>query len=186
MNDLVIRNCLDFNQKKIDIFIRNGKIAEISEKILISDIPEIDAGGHFISPPFIDSHFHMDATLSYGLPRINQSGTLLEGISLWGELKKDLTEDAIKERARKLCKWSIARGTLGIRSHVDVSGDNLMAVEALLDVKEEMKDFLDIQLVAFPQDGLYRAKCLNNLKTCLLYTSPSPRDATLSRMPSSA
>ena len=167
MNDLVIRNCLDFNQKKIDIFIRNGKIAEISERILISDIPEIDAGGHFISPPFIDSHFHMDATLSYGLPRINQSGTLLEGISLWGELKKDLTADAIKERARKLCKWSIARGTLGIRSHVDVSGDNLMAVEALLDIKEEMKDFLDIQLVAFPQDGLYRAKCLNNLKTAL-------------------
>ena len=88
-----------------------------------------------------DSHFHMDATLSYGLPRINKSGTLLEGISLWGELKKDLTADAIKERARKLCKWSIARGTLGIRSHVDVSGNNLMAVEALLDIKEEMKNF---------------------------------------------
>ena len=167
MNDLVIRNCLDFNQNKIDIFIKGGKIKEISEKIQISNIPEIDAQGHFVSPPFIDSHFHMDATLSYGLPRINQSGTLLEGISLWGELKKDLTADAIKERARKLCKWSIARGTLGIRSHVDVSGNNLMAVEALLDIKNEMKDFLDIQLVAFPQDGLYRAKCLNNLKTAL-------------------
>ena len=141
---------IEKTHKKIDIFIRNGKIAEISERILISDIPEIDAGGHFISPPFIDSHFHMDATLSYGLPRINQSGTLLEGISLWGELKKDLTADTIKERARKLCKWSIARGTLGIRSHVDVSGDNLMAVESLLDIKEEMN--------------------------CLLYTSPSPRD----------
>ena len=88
MNDLVIRNCLDFNQNKIDIFIKGGKIKEISEKIQISNIPEIDAQGHFVSPPFIDSHFHMDATLSYGLPRINQSGTLLEGISLWGELKR--------------------------------------------------------------------------------------------------
>ena len=167
MSDLVIRNCLDFSQRKIDIFIKDGKIKEISKKIEVNNIPEIDAQGHFATSPFIDSHFHMDATLSYGLPRINQSGTLLEGINLWGELKKDLTGDAIKDRARKLCKWSIARGTLAIRSHVDVSGDNLMAVEALLEIKEEMKDFLDIQLVAFPQDGLYRANCLNNLKTAL-------------------
>ena len=167
MNDLVIRNCLDFNQKKIDILIKNGKIAELSNKIQISNIPEVDAEGHFVTSPFIDCHFHMDATLSYGLPRINESGTLLEGINLWGELKKDLTANAIKDRAKKLCKWSIARGTLGIRTHVDVSGDSLMAVEALLDVKNEMKDFLDMQLVAFPQDGLYRAKCFKNLETSL-------------------
>ena len=167
MNDLVIRNCLNFQQEKIDILIKNGKIAELSKKIQISDIPEIDANEHFVTSPFIDCHFHMDATLSYGLPRINESGTLLEGINLWGELKKDLTPDAVKNRARKLCKWSIARGTLGIRTHVDVSGDSLMAVEALIDVKNEMKEFLDIQLVAFPQDGLYRANCLNNLETSL-------------------
>ena len=91
----------------------------------------------------------------------------MEGINLWGELKKDLTPDAIKDRARKLCKWSIARGTLGIRTHVDISGDNLMAVEALLDIKNEMKEFLDIQLVAFPQDGLYRANCIDNLQNSL-------------------
>ncbi len=167
MNDLVIRNCLDFNQEKIDILIKNGKIAELSKNIQISNIPEINAEEHFVTSPFIDCHFHMDATLSYGLPRINESGTLLEGINLWGELKKDLTPDAVKNRARKLCKWSIARGTLGIRTHVDVSGDSLMAVEALIDVKNEMKEFLDIQLVAFPQDGLYRANCLKNLETSL-------------------
>ena len=167
MNDLVVRNCLDFNENKIDILIKNGQIEDISDKIHISNIPEIDAGEHFVTSPFVDSHFHMDATLSYGLPRINQSGTLLEGINLWGELKKDLTPDAIKDRARKLCKWSIARGTLGIRTHVDISGDNLMAVEALLDIKNEMKEFLDIQLVAFPQDGLYRANCIDNLQNSL-------------------
>ena len=96
----------------------------------------------------------MDATLSYGLPRVNESGTLLEGIALWGELKPNLTVDAIKDRARRFCKWAIARGTLAIRSHVDVSGDNLLGVEALIDIREEMKEFIDIQLVAFPQDGL--------------------------------
>ena len=109
----------------------------------------------------------MDATLSYGLPRVNKSGTLLEGIKLWGELKPNLTADAIKERALKFCKWAIARGTLAIRSHVDVSGQNLIGVEALLDVREQMKDFIDIQLVAFPQDGLFRANCLDNLKAAL-------------------
>jgi cytosine deaminase len=109
----------------------------------------------------------MDATLTYGLPRVNKSGTLLEGIKLWGELKPNLTADAIKERALKFCKWAIARGTLAIRSHVDVSGQNLVGVEALLDVREQMKDFIDIQLVAFPQDGLFRANCLDNLKAAL-------------------
>ena len=137
------------------------------DKITIDNIPSIDADFHFVTPPFVDSHFHMDATLSYGLPRVNKSGTLLEGIKLWGELKPNLTADAIKERALKFCKWAIARGTLAIRSHVDVSGQNLVGVEALLDVREQMKDFIDIQLVAFPQDGLFRANCLDNLKAAL-------------------
>ena len=163
MSDLIIKNCLIEDEKKVDILILNGLIEEISKNIKINDIPQINADNHFVTSPFIDSHFHMDATLSYGLPRINESGTLLEGIKLWGELKPTLTIDAIKERARKLCKWSIARGTLAIRSHVDVSGDNLIAVEALLDIKEEMKEWIDLQLVAFPQDGLLRSNCLNNL-----------------------
>jgi cytosine deaminase len=72
---------------------------------------EIDAGGNLATPPFVDSHFHMDATLSYGLPRVNQSGTLLEGIELWGELKPNLTVAAIRQRAVTLCHWAIGRGT---------------------------------------------------------------------------
>jgi len=168
MTDLLVKNCL-LSQKKTpqDILIKGGVIKDIAPKITIDNIPSIDADFHFVTPPFVDSHFHMDATLSYGLPRVNKSGTLLEGIKLWGELKPNLTADAIKERALKFCKWAIARGTLAIRSHVDVSGQNLVGVEALLDVREQMKDFIDIQLVAFPQDGLFRANCLDNLKAAL-------------------
>ena len=168
MTDLLVKNCMLANNKDPkDILIEGGIIKDISTEIIVDQIPVIDADFHFVTPPFVDSHFHMDATLSYGLPRVNKSGTLLEGIKLWGELKPNLTADAIKERALKFCKWAIARGTLAIRSHVDVSGQNLIGVEALLDVKEMMKDFIDIQLVAFPQDGLLRANCLNNLKAAL-------------------
>jgi cytosine deaminase len=167
MTDLLVRNCLLQDGEPSNILIKDGVIREISKNISSCDIPEIDANYHFVSPPFVDSHFHMDATLSYGLPRVNRSGTLLEGIKLWGELKPHLTVDAIKSRARSFCKWAIARGTLAIRSHVDVSGQNLIGVEALLDIKDEMKDFIDIQLVAFPQDGLLRADCLNSLTTAL-------------------
>ena len=169
MSDLFIKNSVLENGQKADILIINGKIAEVSSSIDdISDgIPEIDAGGWLASPPFIDSHFHLDATLSYGMPRINQSGTLLEGIRLWGELKPTLKIDALIERADNLCRWSIAKGTLAIRSHVDVSGKDLLGVEAMLQVKEKFKDFIDIQLVAFPQDGLLRSECLDNLNKAL-------------------
>ena len=168
MTDLLVKNCLLLQKNSPqDILIKGGVIKDIASKITVDNIPSIDADFHFVTPPFVDSHFHMDATLSYGLPRVNKSGTLLEGIKLWGELKPNLTADAIKERALKFCKWAIARGTLAIRSHVDVSGQNLVGVEALLDVREQMKDFIDIQLVAFPQDGLFRANCLDNLKAAL-------------------
>ena len=98
----------------------------------------------------------MDSTLSYGQPRVNASGTLLEGIELWGELKPHLTVENIKARAMQLCHWAIARGTLAIRSHVDISDDRLLAVNALLEVREEIKPYIDLQLVAFPQDGYFR------------------------------
>ncbi len=163
MTDLIIRNCNLGNNESTNILIKNGFIEDIANNIPKIGCPEINANNYFVSSPFIDSHFHMDATLSYGLPRVNQSGTLLEGIQLWGELKPTLTKEAIKNRARKLCKWAIARGTLTIRSHVDVSGDNLLAVEALLEIKDEMKDYINLQLVAFPQDGLLRSNCLDNL-----------------------
>jgi cytosine deaminase len=118
---------------------------------------EFDAGGRLVSPPFIDAHFHMDSTLSLGLPRLNRSGTLLEGIDLWGELKPLLTQEALVERALRYCDLAVAQGILAIRSHVDVSDPRLLAVEALLHVRERVAPYLDLQLVAFPQDGYLRA-----------------------------
>ncbi|MCL4161276.1 UNVERIFIED_CONTAM: hypothetical protein GTU68_028291, partial [Idotea baltica] len=98
----------------------------------------------------------MDATLSYGTPRINASGTLLEGIGLWGELKQIVTQEEIVQRALTYCDWASSMGLLAIRSHVDTCDDRLLGVEALLEVRETVKDYIDLQLVAFPQDGFYR------------------------------
>ena len=128
----------------------------------------MDAGGLLVSPPFVDAHFHMDSTLSYGQPRVNESGTLLEGIALWGELKPQLTHDAIVQRALQYCDWAVARGLLAIRSHVDTSDPSLLPVQALLDVKQRVAPYLDLQLVAFPQDGVLRRQGgLDNLKRAL-------------------
>ena len=167
MSNLLIKNAQLRDQNQNDILIQNGIIADIAPRIEKSAVEVIDASNHFVCPPFVDSHFHLDATLSYGLPRVNQSGTLLEGIKLWGELKPNLTADALKKRAINLCHWAIARGTLAIRSHVDISDPSLLAVEAMLDIKEEVKDWIDLQLVAFPQDGVLRANSLSNLSRAL-------------------
>jgi cytosine deaminase len=128
----------------------------------------IDATGDLVAPPFVDPHFHMDATLSYGLPRINASGTLLEGIALWGELRAIATAEEIRDRALAYCDWAVSMGLLAIRSHVDTTDDRLLGVEALLDVRRAVAPYLDLQLVAFPQDGLYRtANGLANLTRAL-------------------
>jgi cytosine deaminase len=153
----MIRNAnLPDGRKEMDIAVENGRIVEVGPNIEAPAAREIEASGRLATPPFVDSHFHMDSTLSYGHPRVNESGTLLEGIELWGELKPHLTVERIKARASQLCHWAIARGTLAIRSHVDVSDDRLLAVNALLEVRAEVKPYIDLQLVAFPQDGYLR------------------------------
>jgi cytosine deaminase len=153
----MIRNAnLPDGRKEMDIAVENGRIVEVGPNIEAPAAREIEASGRLATPPFVDSHFHMDSTLSYGHPRVNESGTLLEGIELWGELKPYLTVERIKARASQLCHWAIARGTLAIRSHVDVSDDRLLAVNALLEVRAEVKPYIDLQLVAFPQDGYLR------------------------------
>ena len=155
--DLIIRNAnLPDGRSGIDIGIKDGKIAVLESALSAKATEEIDASGYLVSPPFVDAHFHMDATLSLGQPRLNQSGTLLEGIALWGELKPHLTVEAIKERALKYCDLAVARGLLAIRSHVDICDPRLLAVDALLEVKKEVAPYLDLQLVAFPQDGYLR------------------------------
>ena len=140
----------------VDIGCQNGRISLVEPHIQAQAETEIDAEQQLVTAPFVDSHFHMDSTLSYGRPRVNQSGTLLEGIALWSELKPHLTVNDIKQRALTLCGWAVAQGNLAIRSHVDICDPNLTAVHALLEVRKTVKPYLDLQLVAFPQDGYFR------------------------------
>ncbi len=152
----------------MDVLARAGRIADIGRGLAVPDAEVVQGGGWLLSPPFVDAHFHMDATLSFGLPRVNDSGTLLEGIALWGELKPQLTHEALVERAMRYCDWAAARGLLAIRSHVDVCDDRLLAVQALLQVKRQVAPYIDLQLVAFPQDGLLRSpNALANLTRAL-------------------
>lgn len=167
--DLIVRGAtLPDGRQGIDIAARDGLIVAIERGIEAEAGVVVDAQGRLVAPPFVDSHFHLDATLSLGLPRLNVSGTLLEGIALWGELKPLLTHEAVARRALRYCDLAVAQGLLAIRSHVDVCDDRLTAVEALLDVKARVKPYLDLQLVAFPQDGYFRSpNAARNLQRAL-------------------
>ncbi len=169
MLDLLIQNAnLPDGRSAMSVAVHNGKIVEMAAGLSAPAQQTLDAQGQLLSPPFVDAHFHMDAALSYGLPRVNQSGTLLEGIALWGELKPLLTHEALIERALAYCDWAVAKGLLAIRTHVDVCDARLLAVDALLQVKRQVAPYIDLQLVAFPQDGLLRAPdALTNLKRAL-------------------
>ncbi|SOC37569.1 cytosine deaminase [Rhizobium subbaraonis] len=159
MFDVLIKNAnLPDGLEGIDIAIKGGKIAEVAPGIEAEAGEVIDAGGRLVTPPFVDPHFHMDATLSLGLPRMNVSGTLLEGIALWGELRPTLAREALIERALRYCDLAVAQGLLAIRSHVDTSDPKLVTAEALIEVREKVAPYIDLQLVAFPQDGYYRAE----------------------------
>ncbi|MGY2981997.1 amidohydrolase family protein [Thermostichus sp. OS-CIW-30] len=156
--DLILRRAnLPDGRKGIDIGIQGDRIVALENNLQATAPQEIDVSNRLVSPPFVDAHFHLDAALTYGIPRVNQSGTLLEGIALWGELKPLLTPEAVIERALTYCDWAVARGILAIRTHVDVCDPNLLAVRALLEVKQKVAPYLDLQLVAFPQDGYYRS-----------------------------
>src|SRR5919109_1592118 len=115
----------------------------------------IDVAGRLVTPPLVDCHLHLDASLTVGRQRFNESGTLIEGIHVWGELKPSLTEQDVFERASEIVRWSAAQGTLFIRAHADVSGDNDAMVRGLLRVRDELADLVTIQVTAFPQDGIF-------------------------------
>jgi cytosine deaminase len=168
--DLIIRNAtLPDGRTGVSILAQKGRIADIGNVPAIAGATEIDAKGYLVSPPFVDAHFHMDATLSLGQPRMNVSGTLLEGIALWGELKRQLTPEAVIERALRYCDLAVAQGLLAIRTHVDVCDDRLVCVEALLEVRKRIAPYIDLQIVAFPQDGYLRSpNAAKNLKRALV------------------
>ena len=155
--DLIIKNAnLSDGQVGVDIACKDGIIATIGAGIDANAENVIDAKGLLVSPPFVDPHFHMDATLSLGTPRMNVSGTLLEGIALWSELKPVQTVEQIIERALRYCDLAVSMGIGAIRSHVDICDNTLKGVEALLEVQKKVAPYLDLQLVAFPQDGIFR------------------------------
>ncbi len=157
MFELLVKNAtLPDGRTSIDIGCSKGKIVALENGISAEAKDTIDAKGWLVAPPFVDPHFHMDATLSLGNPRMNVSGTLLEGIALWGELKKLQSIEDIVERALKYCDLATSMGIGAIRSHVDTCDDELKGVQALLEVREQVKDYIDLQLVAFPQDGVLR------------------------------
>ena len=173
MLDLLITHAtLPDGRTDVSLAVQDGRFVEIGVGLNAQAHETWDVQGQLVSPPFVDAHFHMDATRSYGLPRVNQSGTLLEGIALWGELKPLLTQEALIERALAYCDWAVAKGVLAIRTHVDVCDPRLLAVDALLEVKRQVAPYLDLQLVAFPQDGVLRGpngpqQHLENLKRAL-------------------
>ncbi|MGQ4650531.1 cytosine deaminase [Lyngbya aestuarii] len=157
--DLLIRRGkllgLTSRDEVVDIGIKDGQIADIAPKLEASAKQELDAQGQLVSPPFVESHIHLDSALTAGEPRWNESGTLFEGIQIWGERKQNLTIDDVKKRAIATLKQQAAQGVLLVRTHADVSEPQLIALQALLEVREEVKDWITLQVVAFPQDGIY-------------------------------
>jgi cytosine deaminase len=152
--DLLVRN-LRVEERLVDIGVENGRFVRIGPD-LDADAPQtIDAGGRLATPPLVDCHLHLDASLTAGRPRYNQSGTLIEGIHVWGELKESLTADDVFARAREIVRWSAAQGTLYIRAHADVSAKNEAPLRGLLRARDELADLATIQVTAFPQDGIY-------------------------------
>ncbi|MCK6423614.1 MAG: amidohydrolase family protein [Burkholderiaceae bacterium] len=172
MLDLLIHDAsLPDGRRHVGVAVQDGRIVALREGLGPAEAPAqevVDAAGQLLSPPFVDAHFHLDSVLSYGLPRVNASGTLLEGIALWGELKPQLSAEALIERALAYCDWAVGRGLLAIRSHVDICDDRLLAVQALREVKRRVAPWLELQLVAFPQDGALRSPgALRNLERAL-------------------
>ncbi|MBU5592218.1 cytosine deaminase [Clostridium sp. MSJ-4] len=146
-----------------NILIKEGKIEGIikndaSKDFEFNEEDVIDGEGGLLLPPFIEPHIHLDTTLTAGEPRWNMSGTLFEGIQCWSERKAMLSMEDVKTRAKKALKWQIAQGIQYVRTHVDITDPNLTALKAMIEVKEEMKPWVDLQIVAFPQEGILSYK----------------------------
>ena len=159
MKKLLIKNCRLRSGDLKDILISDGKFEKIADSIDAGGdaggAEVIDAGGNLVTPPFCDAHLHLDATLSVGKPRYNMSGTLMEGIQIWDERKVGLSKEIIKKNATDVIEWEVANGSTFLRTHVDSTDTTGVVVDALLEVREEVKDIADLQIVAFPQDCIY-------------------------------
>lgn len=154
MFDLLIRNAhLPRSDRLTDIGVEEGRITLIGESAAPARTV-LDVSGALVTPALVEPHIHLDAALTLGQPRYNQSGSLLEGIGVWADRVRELTASDVKERAEKVLKWELANGVLFVRSHVDICDPNLTSLRALLELKAEVADCMDLQLVAFPQQGI--------------------------------
>ena len=153
---MLIKNVHVNNHPQLtDVLIENGRFTQIAPNLSARVGEEvIDGQGKLLLPPFVDSHVHLDSTLTAGEPEWNETGTLFDGIRIWSERKKDLTKADVKHRAKATLLNMIGHGIQHVRSHVDVTDPHLIATQALLELREEMKDDLELQLVAFPQEGI--------------------------------
>ena len=146
---------VDNHEEVVDVRSLNGKFSEIKANLTPHDGEKvIDGKENLLLPPFVDSHVHLDATLTAGQPEWNETGTLFDGIRIWSERKQDLTKEDVKSRAKKTLLNMVGHGIQHVRSHVDVTDPHLIAARALLELREELKDQIDLQLVAFPQEGI--------------------------------
>jgi cytosine/creatinine deaminase len=151
-----------------DLILRNARVAgsaapadlHVSSGRLVDRVPDpgaaevLDLGGRLVTPPLVEPHIHLDAVLTVGQPRPNVSGSLFEGIAVWADRVADLTYDDVQSRVRQVLRWQLACGVQHVRSHVDVCDPELRALRALIDLRDEVAGLIDLQLVAFPQQGI--------------------------------
>ncbi|RFU65164.1 cytosine deaminase [Peribacillus glennii] len=152
---MIIKNASLRNKKGTwDLEIVDGKIERIGKNLDSEAKEALDIKGSLVLPPFIEPHIHLDSALTAGEPEWNNSGTLLEGIQRWSQRKRSLSAEDVKSRAKKALQWQLAQGIQYIRTHIDVTDPKLTALKAMLEVKEEMAPYIDLQIVAFPQEGI--------------------------------
>ncbi|PSU94651.1 cytosine deaminase [Photobacterium kishitanii] len=157
MTTLLIKNAMLQGESSLkQIFIEDGQFKRIEDNNVDFDYfgEILDAEGGLAVAPFCEPHIHLDTTQTAGEPSWNISGTLFEGIERWAERKQTLSIEDVKSRAKQTLKWQIANGVQHVRTHVDVSDPTLVALKAMVEVREEMKQWVDIQIVAFPQEGI--------------------------------
>ena len=153
---MLFRNLSIENSKEMyDIRVTDGRFDKIGSGIEPMPGEEVkDYGGKLALPPFVESHVHLDTSLTAGQPRWNMSGTLFEGIERWEERKETLTREDVRERVNKVIRMQAANGVQYVRTHVDINDPDLTALQEILELREEVRDFIDIQIVAFPQYGI--------------------------------
>lgn len=157
---LVVRNARLLDdatpERRVDIIVEAGEILAIEPAgVSVGAVEtELDVHGALVTPPYVEPHVHLDTCLTAGEPRWNESGTLWEGIQCWSERKATLSHDDVVRRVEEVLRWQVANGVLHVRSHVDTTDPTLTALDAMIEVRERVRDVVDLQLVAFPQEGI--------------------------------